>query len=91
MKLALMDLIYLMDLIAVIYIISEKLNSLPIKLFEFSFHKDQKEWNQKLILIEIRHNSDRVIVLMIYRKYYALNEKLHVFFGKHDCKYIYRR
>ena len=92
MKLTLTDLIFLMDLIVVMYIVSEKLKSLTKTIFELSFHQDRKEWNRKKILIELsRHNSDNVIDWMIYKKHYALKEKLYVFLGKHDCKNIRRR
>ena len=66
----------------------EKLNNLSINKYELGF--DQNKY--KLIPIEISKNeSDKVIDLLIYKNHYVLIEKLNVFIGKHDCKYVCRK
>ena len=66
----------------------EKLNNLSINIYELGFDRNK----YKLIPIEISKNvSDKVIDLLIYKNHYVLIEKLNVFIGKHDCKYVCRK
>ena len=69
-----------------------ELNNLSVNIFELNFHQDQNQWKHKLIPIEIsKNNSDRVIDLAIYKNHYALIEKLDVFLGDQNKKFICRR
>ena len=70
----------------------EKLNILSINIYEINFYQDGDKWKHNLIPIEISKNvSDKVIDLLIYKKRYALIEKLHVFLGNHDKSFVCRR
>ena len=61
-------------------------------MFELGFYQSGTEWKHKLIPIEISTNdSDKVIDLMIYQKYYVLIKKSHVFLGIYDLKIVFRR
>ena len=69
-----------------------ELNSLSVNIFELKFYRDQNQWKHKLKPIEISKNdSDRVIDLAIYKNQYALIEKLYIFLGDHNKKFICRR
>ena len=69
-----------------------EINTLSVNIFELIFYQDQNKWKHKLIPIEIgENNSDRVIDLAIYKKHFFLIEKLDVFLGDHNKKYICRQ
>ena len=69
-----------------------ELNNLSVNIFELVFYQDENQWKHKLIPIEIsKNNSDRVINLAIYKNHYVLIEKLDVFLGDHNKKFICRR
>ena len=56
------------------------------------FYQNGDIWKHNLIHIEIsRKNSDRVIVLLIYKNHYALIKKLHIFLGNHNKSFVCRR
>ena len=70
----------------------EKQNNLSINIFEINFYQEQSKWKHKLIPIGISKNeSNRFINSLIYKKHYVLTEKLDVFLGKQDCRYICKR
>ena len=70
----------------------EKLNDLSLNIFELNFYQVQNKWKHNWITFEVSKNdSDRVIGVLIYKNYYALNEKLNVFFGDHHKQFICRR
>ena len=65
----------------------EKLNGLSINIFEFNFFQDKNKWKHDLFPIEISKNeSDRVVDLLIYKIFYVLIKKLHVFLGDNHKK-----
>ena len=69
-----------------------ELNNLSVNVFELNFYQDQNQWKHKLIPFEVsKNNSDRVIVLAIYKNHYVLFKKLDVFLGDHNKKFICRR
>ena len=69
-----------------------EINKFTVKTFELNFYQDQNQWKHKLIPIEVSKNdSDKVIDLAIYKNHYVLIEKLDVFLGDHNKKYICRR
>ena len=69
-----------------------EINNLSINIFELSFYQDQNQWRYKLIPIEFSKNeSDKVIDLAIYKTHYILIEKLDVFLGDHNKKFICTR
>ena len=64
-------------------------NNLSLNIIELDFDQDQNKWKHNLVPIEISKNkSDRVIDILIYKNYYALNKKLNVFLGNHNCTYV---
>ena len=64
-------------------------NNLSFKKVELKFYQDQKKWRHKLVRIEIsKHESDRVIDLLIYKNHYAFIKKLNVFLGYHHETFI---
>ena len=64
----------------------EKLNILPINIFELNFHQDQNEWRHKLVPLEVSKNeSGKVIDLLIYTNHFVLIKKLHIILGNHNC------
>ena len=57
-----------------------------------NFYQDGDKWKHNLIPIEISKNeSDRVVVLLIYKNHYALIKKLNVFSGDHNKSSICRQ
>ena len=69
-----------------------ELNNLSINIFELNFYQGQNKWKHKFIPIEtIKNISDRVIDLAIYKNHYILIEKLDVFLGDHNKKFICRQ
>ena len=69
-----------------------ELNNLSVNIFEINFYQNQNKWRHKLIRFEIsKNNSDRVIDLGIYKNHYILFEKLDVFLGDHNKKFICRQ
>ena len=56
-------------------------------------NQDDTFWKDKLIPIEVSKNDnlDRVFDLLFYRNHYVLIEKINVFIGKEDNKYVCRR
>ena len=69
-----------------------EVNKLSIIIFELVFYQDQNKGRHKLIPYEISNiNSDRVIDLAIYRNHYVLIEKLDVFLGDPNKKFICRQ
>ena len=72
--------------------IFNELNNLSINIFELNFYQGENKWKHNSIPNEISiNNSDRVIDLAIYKKYYILVKKLDVFLGDHNKKFICRR
>ena len=70
----------------------EKLNNLSINILEIYFYQDQNKRKHKLIPIETSKNvSDRFEDLLIYRNNYFLTQKLNVFLGQQDGRYISKR
>ena len=70
----------------------EKSSNLSINIFEV--HSDQVENGRKHKLNPIqisKNDSKKFVDLLIYKHHYVLNKKLHVFSGKHDCIFNYRR
>ena len=68
------------------------LNNLSVNIFELIFYQDQNKWRHKLIPIEVSKNiSDRVVDLAIYNNLYILINKLDVFLGDHNKKFIFRQ
>ena len=66
--------------------------NLSVNIFELNFYQDQNQWEHKLTSIKIsKIDSDRVIVLAIYKNHYVLIKKLDVFLGDHNKKYICRQ
>ena len=66
-----------------------ELNNLPVDIFELNFYQDQNKWKHKLLPIEVsKNNSDRVTDLAIYKNHYVLIEKLDIFLGDHNRKFI---
>ena len=69
-----------------------ELNNLSVNIYELNFYQDGDKWKHNLIPIEISKNeSDKVFDLLIYKNYYALIKKLHVFLGKHNKSFVCRR
>ena len=69
-----------------------ELNNLSINIFELNFYRDQNKWKHKLIPNEVSKNeSDRVIDLLIHKNHHVLIEKLHIFLGDHNKKFICRQ
>ena len=69
-----------------------ELKNLSVNIFELNFYQDQNQWKHKLIPIEIsKNNSDRIIDLAIYKNHYVLINKLDVFLGDHNKKFICRQ
>ena len=65
----------------------EKPNNLSVNKFELSCHQDKYKWKLNLFPIEINKNdSEKVFDLLIYKNYYTLIKKLHVFLGDHHKK-----
>ena len=46
-----------------------ELTNLSINIFELNFYQDQNQWKHKLIPIEIKNDSDRIIDLAIYKNH----------------------
>ena len=68
------------------------INNLSVNIFELIFYQDQNQWRHKLIPIEVSKNdSNRVIDLAIYKNHYVLIQKLKVFLGDHNKKFICRQ
>ena len=69
-----------------------ELNNLSVNIIDLNFYQDQNQWKHKLIPIEIsKNNSDSVINLAICKNHYVLINKLDVFLGDHNKKFICRR
>ena len=69
-----------------------EINNLSKTIFELNFYQDQNKWRHKLVPVEvIKINSDRFVDLLIHKNQYSLFEKLNVFFGDHNKKFICRR
>ena len=63
--------------------------NLSINIFELNFYQGQNKWRHKLIPIEVsKHESDRVIDLLICKNHYALIKKSNVFLGDHNKNFI---
>ena len=63
-----------------------------MNILELIFYQDQNNWRNKLIPVEVNKNgSDRVFDLAIYKNHYILLEKLVVFLGDHNKKFIRRQ
>ena len=61
-------------------------------MFEINFYPDKNKWKHNLIPNKVSKNeSERVIVLLVYKYHYALIKKLKVFLGDHQKNFICRR
>ena len=70
----------------------EKLTKLSKNILELNFYQDQKNWEQKLVPLEIsKIESDKGVDWLIFKNHYDFNKKLNVFLGKQDCRYIGKR
>ena len=66
----------------------EKLIISSINVFELCFSQDQNVWRHKLTPTEIgKNDSDRVGDFLIFKNLFVLFKKLHIFLGKHNCKF----
>ena len=69
-----------------------ELNNLSVNIYELNFYQDGDKWKHNLIPIEISKNgSDKIVDLLIYKNYYALIKKIHVFLGDHNKSFVCRR
>ena len=49
-------------------------------------------WKHQLIPFELsKNNSNRFVDLLIYENLHVLVNKLHIFQGNHNCKFVCRR
>ena len=69
-----------------------ELNNLSVNILELNFYQDGDHWQHNFIPIEISKNeSDKDIDLLIYKNHYVLINKLHVFLGNHNKRFVCRR